>query len=102
MNRYDAVSEKDWQQQVRDLLRLNGWRTYHTHDSRRSDAGFPDVLALHPASGDRFVAELKTEKGKATPAQSEWLAWFEACGIDAYLWKPSDVDRVIEQVSKRR
>lgn len=102
MNRYDAVSEKDWQQQVRDLLRLNHWHAYHTHDSRRSDAGFPDVFALHPGSGDRFVAELKTEKGKATPAQLEWLAWFETCGIDAYLWRPSDVDRVIERVSKRR
>lgn len=99
---YDDVSEKDWQQQVLDLLGYNGWKTMHVFDSRRSVPGWPDVFALHPRSGDRLVAELKTEKGKATPAQLEWLAWFEVCGIDAVVWKPSMVDEVIARVTKSR
>lgn len=99
---YENVSEKEWQQQVRELLRLNGWQSYHTFDSRRSDPGWPDIVALHPRTGDLFVAELKSEYASATPEQLAWLEWFGACGIDAYLFKPSMIDEVIARVSKAR
>jgi hypothetical protein len=49
---------------------------YHTLDSRGSQPGFPDVLAL---KGPRLVvAELKSEHGKLTPEQARWLAAFRA------------------------
>lgn len=96
------MSERDWQAQVVELLEWNRWKHYHTFDARRSVVGFPDLIALHPASGDRLVAELKSERGKAAPEQLEWLAWFEACGVDSYLWRPSDVDAMIVRVSKSR
>jgi hypothetical protein len=37
-----TISEKDFQETVLTLARLRGWKCYHTHDSRRSEAGFPE------------------------------------------------------------
>ena len=92
-----AVTEKDWQQQVVEILQWHGWVVYHTWSSLHSEAGFPDVFAIHPRSGDRLAAELKRETGKVSPAQLRWLALIEMAGIDNFVWRPSDVDAVIER-----
>lgn len=94
------VSEKQWQAQVIEALGYCGWVHYHTFDSLKSNPGFPDLVCIHPRSGDHFVAELKRERGAATPAQLQWLAWFEATGWDAYLWRPSDVDVMLARVQR--
>lgn len=99
---YDNVTEREWQNTVIELLEWNRWVVYHTHDSRRSQPGFPDVVALHPPSADKLVLELKTEKGKATPAQLQWLAWFDACGVEAQVARPSDIDQLIARARKPR
>lgn len=88
------MTESAWQAMVVELMGYTGWRYYHTWSSIRSAAGFPDLVALHPDSGDRLVAELKTDTGKATAEQLQWLTWFEACGIDAYLWRPEQLEEV--------
>lgn len=98
---YDSVTEKQWQQQVSDLLKYHGYRVYHTYNSIRSEPGFPDVLACNPRTGDMFVAELKSEKGVPTAQQLEWLAFFECCDVTAYVWRPHDIDLVVERVSTK-
>lgn len=95
-----AVTEKEWQQQVVEILQWHGWRVYHTWSSLHSDAGFPDVFAIHQRTGDRLAAELKREGGKPTEAQIEWLVLFGLAKIDQYVWRPSDVDAVIERASR--
>jgi hypothetical protein len=70
--------------------------TYHTFDSRRSNPGFPD-LTLVKGSTLLFV-ELKSTKGRLTPAQSEWL---EALGFVASVatWRPCHYrDGTVERV----
>ncbi len=110
---YKDISEADFQDQVYELLHLNGWKVAHFRHSLSAggrhmtavqyDAtGWPDLFCVHPASRDRFAAELKGEYRAATPKQLEWLAWLEACGIEAHLWKPSMIDAVIARVTKRR
>jgi hypothetical protein len=43
------------------------------------------------------LAELKTNKGKTTPAQDEWLALLGACpGVEVHLWRPADFNTVVE------
>jgi hypothetical protein len=92
-----TLTEKQWQSLVIDLARLRGWRIYHTNDSRRSEPGFPDLCLVR--RGRLAFAELKTETGKITTAQHEWLADFSACpGLLVYVWRPSDwpeVQRVL-------
>lgn len=98
---YDTVTEKQWQEQIRGLLKLQGYRCYHTHDSRRSEPGYPDIVAINPRTRDIFVAELKTERGIATPRQIEWLNWFELADICAYIWRPSMIDEIVARVSTK-
>jgi hypothetical protein len=82
------MSEKQLTQAVVDCARRLGWLCYHTHDSRRSAPGFPDVVLIR---GRRMiVAELKVGKNKATAAQLAWLGAFEDCGVPAYLWREDD------------
>ena len=89
------MTEKEFLQQVRDLAKLCGWLVYHTHDSRRSPEGFPDLVLVR---NDKIIfAELKSEKGRTTSAQEMWLKALEKVpGVDVYLWRPSDWDRVVE------
>ena len=66
-----AMSEADWQSQVVDAARKAGWLTWHSYDSRRSYPGFPDLMMVR---GPMLIAlELKTEAGKVTVQQQEWI-----------------------------
>jgi hypothetical protein len=100
------LTEKEFMAQVRQLAHLWGWRTYHTHDSSRSDEGFPDLVFVkcrrpgHPTPRRAFYAELKTAKGKLRPEQNEWICDLRAAGEEVYIWRPSDWPE-IERVLKR-
>lgn len=91
-------SEAAWQRTVLDLARLLGWWVYHTHDSRRSTAGFPDLVLIR----DRVIfAELKTSSGKVRDAQKLWIGLLERAGGEVYLWRPDDFDEVHEILRRR-
>jgi Holliday junction resolvase len=87
--------ERHLQAGLEEHLRVTGWRYYHTHDSSRSVAGFPDIVALR---GSRIlVAEIKGPKTRVTGEQRAWLAAFETAGVPAYLWRlPGDWAQVGE------
>jgi len=87
------VTEKDFMSAVLDFAKLTGWKSYHTHDSRRSEAGFPDLAMTR---GGRVVfAEIKSDKGKVSPAQREWLTALASCpGVEVKVWRPGDWDEI--------
>jgi hypothetical protein len=106
MTSVPKVSEKEWQQTVVDTARAFGWRVYHTFDSRKSAAGFPDLVMVRRS---RIVfAELKAQKGRLTSAQEDWMFDLlriadlleghlartglarEDAGVQAHIWKPED------------
>lgn len=88
-----AMSEKQFQRLVLDLACLEGWHTYHTYDSRKSNPGFPDLCLLRRQRC--LMVELKSERGKLSTAQEEWLAhWRQVPGIEVFCWKPSDWDAI--------
>jgi hypothetical protein len=87
-----AMSETEFQEQVVQYARLNGWLVYHTYDSRRSAQGFPDlVLARGPYL---IFAELKSERGRLTDEQAEWVAALRRTGQVAYVWRPRQWDDI--------
>ena len=95
-----AVTEKEFQSQILQLAKLSGWRCYHTHDSRRSAAGFPDPVLVRPPVV--LFAELKSEGGKLRPEQSRWLAVLRTCpGVEMKLWRPSDWPEIEEALCQR-
>ena len=69
-------------------MRWAGWLVYHTHDSRRSEPGFPDLILVR---GRIVVAlELKMPGCKPTPKQQAWLTALERTGIEAWCACPDD------------
>lgn len=95
------ISEEVFQRQVLDLARLSGWRCYHTFDSRRSAAGFPDFVLVRPPVV--LFAELKSEAGRLRPEQAAWLEALVACeGVEARLWRPGDWPEVEETLARPR
>lgn len=84
-----AMSEDQLLAEVRELAATFGWMTYHTHDSRRSEPGFPDLVLIR---GDRVLyRELKTNRGRLTPEQSAWLGALNEAGCEGGLWRPADL-----------
>jgi hypothetical protein len=84
-----SMTEKQLQDAVIGFATRAGWLVYHTHDSRRSQPGFPDLVLVHPDHGTLF-RELKTMAGKVSPAQGKWLDTLTAAGQDANVWRPVD------------
>lgn len=85
------MSERAWQAMVLELATLYRWTWYHTHDSRRSPAGFPDLVLVR----DRVLfAELKTDRGRLTAQQLGWIGRLEEAGAEVFVWRPKDLDDV--------
>ena len=109
-----AISEKQFQANVVRLAKLHRWLCYHTHDSRHSEPGFPDLVLCR--DGVLIFAELKRQTGRVSPAQREWMQHLSlvagivgASGvhgaIQVYLWKPADwqtIERVLSGGSDGR
>lgn len=84
-----GISERRFQALVVTASTLLGYRVYHTHDSRRSDKGWPDLVLCRPPR--LIFAELKSATGKVKKEQREWLDLLGACpGVEQYLWRPAD------------
>lgn len=96
---FRAKSEKEWHAEVVALLQWHGYSVYHAWSSQHSEAGFPDLFAIHKRTGDRFAAELKTQTGRLSEHQLRWMALFDLARIDWYCWRPSDVDVVLARAS---
>jgi len=114
----ESQSENEFMRHVLAYAHARSWTSYHTHISKRSTEGFPDLVLVR---GGRIVfAELKREKGgRVSPAQARWLEELRSVThaivaiadpvegyssdeigrtvLGAYLWRPSDWPE-IEQV----
>ena len=89
--------EKDFMDKLLDAAVPAGWMVYHTYDSRRSTAGFPDLVLVKPPVV--VFAELKTEKGKTSEEQRIWLEQLGLCtDIEVHLWRPSNWDEIEERL----
>lgn len=83
-----AMTEAQLQSLILAACKAFGHHCYHTHDSRRSQAGFPDLVIVGRHRG--MFREEKTDTGLLTPAQAGWLAALRQAGFDADVWRPAD------------
>jgi hypothetical protein len=90
-----AITEAQFLRQVQHLAALFSWRAYHPQLSKWSERGWPDLALVRPPR--LILAELKSEKGKLTPQQTEWLEDLAACpGVECFTWRPSDFEFIVE------
>ena len=95
---YYYISEEDFMRSVIQIASDCAWSVYHTQDSRRSQAGFPDLTLVR--SGQIIFAELKSQKGRIKKEQQEWLDRLRENGhVDVYLWRPSDLQDIIDRLT---
>jgi hypothetical protein len=104
-----VLTEKDWQQQVEEALRVFGWwflhipanvvvcPRCHTKIYRGIAKGFPDILAIKPP---RILwIELKGERGHVDPEQRRVKAMLEACGQIVLHARPRDRERLLHLIA---
>jgi hypothetical protein len=89
------MTERAFQDAVRQAALYRKWLYYHTYDSRRSPAGFVDCVLVR---GARLLAvELKSATGRLTPAQQQWLeALSQVQQVETYVWRPTDLDAALD------
>ncbi len=103
-----SISERDFQNRVVELARLRRWLVYHTHDSRRSDPGFPDLVMVR--GGVLVFAELKSVRGRTTADQREWLAELRSVQattgmpgsyevVKVHVWRPADWPEIVKALT---
>lgn len=92
-------SESEFQQTVVEIAQWHHWSMYHTHDSRRSPSGFPDLVLWKP--GQMFMAELKSNTGRLSPDQRRVLTELGAAGVETHVWRPQDLDAIKERLARR-
>lgn len=89
----ERLSEREFQAAVIALAKVCGWMVYHTHDSRKSEAGFPDLTLVRP--GRLIFAELKAADGRVSAPQATWMEALQAAGVEVFLWRPCDWPNVV-------
>ena len=82
------MTEAQLQATVQQVATLYGWTWHHEVDSRRSRAGFPDLVRVHPTAQRVLWVELKSAKGRVRPEQQTWLDTLNKAGQDARVWRP--------------
>lgn len=96
------IPEKDFQKRITDLCDWLGLRWYHSNDSRRDNAGFPDLVIVGP--GGVVFAELKSRTGRVSAAQEHWNLALLMAGQEAFIWRPEDwatIEAKLKSISVR-
>jgi hypothetical protein len=110
-----SMTEGALQQQVVEIAHAFGWVAAHFRPARTergwrtpvaADAqNFPDLVLVR--QGQLIFAECKsqkgelrkgrmTRKGRWAMGQQEWLDLLASTGSRTYVWRPSDLDDIIE------
>ena len=86
-----GMAESTLQSNILGEARGLGWLTYHTHDSLKSEKGFPDLCLVHEKQDRTIFAELKKETGRQSPEQLVWAQKLSVLTyVEFYLWRPTD------------
>jgi len=89
------MTEAELAANILDAAAKLGWRVKRDPTWRATCAcpGFPDLTMARPTANGQarlIFCELKTERGKLTEPQGEWLALLRMTGLGVYIWRPRD------------
>jgi hypothetical protein len=95
--------EKYFAEQVEHLLNLYGWRWTHFEPAIRQSGGWatalrgmkglPDYVAVR--DGALVFAEIKSDRGKLTPDQAEWITRLQGVQtVRTEIWYPEDLPEI--------
>ena len=104
------MSEEEFTRRVIAMADENGYLVVHFRPAMlqsgkwvtamSGDRGFPDLCMARDTGTPRvIVAELKVGRNKPTAAQQSWLDAFRRAGVEAYLWRDTDLG-LIERTLK--
>ena len=96
--------------QVNWVAHYYGWLVQHTRavnsDGRwmtpiSGDAGFVDLVLVHPTRRGLIFAELKSDRGKVSPNQATWIT---ALGeyAECHVWRPKDMHTIVHRLQGRK
>jgi len=94
-------SEREFQREVIKIAESLGWYVNHALPGKGRNKhltlfigkrGFPDLVLCRPPR--LIFVELKSETGKVSTDQQEWLKALRACGVEVHVWRPSDWERI--------
>lgn len=72
------VTETQIRNEIRDFLRLHGWKVVRIVQSALSERGIPDLVAIR--GGQTVWIEVKTPEGRLSKYQERWLQDLEDHG----------------------
>jgi hypothetical protein len=103
------MTEKELQECVIDAARIGGWRCAHFRAALNARGhymtpvaadgkGWPDLVLVR----DRVIfAELKSDHGRVSVDQAEWLRVLTGAGCDARVIRPGDLDGFVAELLAR-
>ena len=101
-------TERQFQDKVIAMAIMYGWKAHHVRPGMTGNGrwmthvqghiGFPDLVLAHQERGLIF-AELKADRGRISPEQSDWLQRLTATGAEAYVWRPRDFHFIVQRLS---
>lgn len=92
--------EAAFQARIIELATLCGWKVWHCYDARRTVPGFPDLVLVRERV---LFRELKTDKGRLTQEQKDWIDAINAAeNGDAAVWRPRDWEDLILPLLRAR
>lgn len=100
----NQMTEAQFQTAVLQLAQIYNYELrYHNPDSRRSQAGFPDLVLASKSRGRLLFRELKTDDGRLSPEQIRTIDVLETVGADIAVWRPLDLrsGRIARELSVR-
>ena len=102
--------EDEWREEVIDAAHRFGWAVAYFRPARTVDGqwrtpvgadgkGWLDLTLVR----DRVLfVELKRETGVLEDEQRDWIRRLDDAGAEWYVWRPSQMDEVIDVLRRRR
>jgi hypothetical protein len=107
--RVPDASERLFQDAVIQVATMNQWLVHHSEPGRYGHstftsglAGYPDLTLVSKRQDGIIYAELKTAVGRLSDKQKHVLAMLHANGAEVYVWRPADMDFIVERLGRWR